>query len=271
MATFTKLPTGKVVYTSENGTPYSFEPTLQILPHPQYTNTILITDDTSNQETADGFAVNFDNVTEPLCANRNELITTLASDFFNGITVSATINTAGLATDTLQNTIISFLNSVISANNIRTIDTYHDKVHEGKVHIASHFITTLAFDGSYNIGITTGTLSVDAVFALFMEGEAEYWLYETSTFSGGTPVIIACKNRNFANTQQTLIVYNPTITVDGTTIAETRSGSGSNIVSYTRDAHEWTLKPNTKYICRVINRSTQNNKTVNFEMNFYER
>ncbi len=81
MGIFTKTK-GKVVYEASDGTKYAIDMRMNILPHPRNENLILITDDTSPQETDKGFILKWSTVTIPLASDRNDLIQKLADDYF---------------------------------------------------------------------------------------------------------------------------------------------------------------------------------------------
>lgn len=81
MSTFTRLASGKVLFTSGLSV-YGFNPNMNILPHPRDSNYIIITNDDTNQDPQNAFPVKYTEVTEPVHTDRNDLITKLSESFF---------------------------------------------------------------------------------------------------------------------------------------------------------------------------------------------
>jgi hypothetical protein len=86
-------------------------------------------------------------------------------------------------------------------------------------------------------------------------GDAELYIYEGATVSGGTSFTASKRNRTSAITSQSAILINPTVTVTGTEIdaqiiaggtGKKSGGGGSNVL-------EMVLNPLTTYLFRLTN------------------
>jgi hypothetical protein len=81
MSTFTKLPSGKVLFI-QGDTIAALSPNMNLFQHPSQPNGIIITDDSNPQELDKCFKVDWSQVTEPVAESREEMIMVLATDFF---------------------------------------------------------------------------------------------------------------------------------------------------------------------------------------------
>ncbi len=288
MSQFTKTANGAVLFQDNAGQIYGFQPNCFVHPHPRDARMIMLSDDANPQETDKAFSFGWEQVTAPAgSASRNELISTLTTAYFYAsVSASVTLDKSGLATDanqtaalaalallakeTKQDALLDLFNAVKLDTFFRNLTIWEAMNRLGKAFIATEFISNLANNAAYNIGITTGEKESHAAFSLAMEGEAEFYLYENSTFTGGNTVLNTCRNRTINGTHATTFVSVPAVTVIGSPLAKARSGMSSNVSGQARDVIEWHLKANTKYILQIINRSSQSNKTVNFECEYWE-
>jgi len=111
--------------------------------------------------------------------------------------------------------------------------------------------------GSKRLGILAQYEAGGAGTVDFFEG--------TTTSSDGTPVTIRSVNRNFSSIPLSTVFITPTITGDGTVIAQ-------NLIPGDRKKGEFGgaapgsslifLKANTKYLCRVTNTSGATNDFI---------
>jgi len=151
----------------------------------------------------------------------------------------------------------------------------HHKIHEG-----NHFFITgfqsRDTDEEIVFGITTPDTDEQAHVNTFIEAQShiEIYVYEDSTFTGGTPVVPINNNRNSDNTSNMVLVSAPTVTDIGDLLRSTSSGkSGVNPVAtdtggiQARD-RELVLKRNTKYIFKTISKDDDN--IISFEASWYE-
>jgi hypothetical protein len=143
-----------------------------------------------------------------------------------------------------------------------TIDINHLRLHEGRAYYVYHThkdAGRLAVGSSINIAIAFPA-GVDAHASLDYQcgGEAEIYIYEAPTTSGGTTMTIHRRNRSLTTTSAGAAVLNPTVTNVGTefyseliTSSEgngNRSGAGGRGLSF-----EFVLKPLTTYLFRLTN------------------
>lgn len=142
-----------------------------------------------------------------------------------------------------------------------TVDVNHQRNHDGRAFFAYKLYPTaskLAAGASIDIVIAapSGVLLHMTVEA-FCQGDAEFYLYEGSSTTGGTPFTPINRNRNYAvsNPSQSAMVINPTITALGTELdgqivpggVGKKSGGGDSATL------EYVLKPLTNYHFRLTN------------------
>jgi hypothetical protein len=85
-------------------------------------------------------------------------------------------------------------------------------------------------------------------------GNAELYMYEGATVSGGTSFTAVKRNRTSATTSQSAILINPTVTVTGTEIdAELVAGAGKKSGGGGTSSLEIVLNPLTTYLFRLTN------------------
>jgi hypothetical protein len=139
------------------------------------------------------------------------------------------------------------------------LDVNHLRLHEGRAFKAYRIYpsaTKLADGASCNIAIAWA----DSVYAhILMDascgGNAELYMYEGATVSGGTSFTAVKRNRTSATTSQSAILINPTVTVTGTEIdAEiVTGGAGKKSGGSGSGSLEIVLKPLTTYLFRLTN------------------
>jgi len=139
------------------------------------------------------------------------------------------------------------------------VDINHLRLHEGKAFKAYKIYpeaTKLAAGASCNIAIAWASnvyahLLVDASCG----GDAELYIYEGATVTGGTSFTAVKRNRTSATTSQSAILINPTVTVTGTEIdAEiVAGGAGKKAGGGGAGALEMVLNPLTTYLFRLTN------------------
>ena len=139
------------------------------------------------------------------------------------------------------------------------VDINHLRLHEGKAFKAYRIYpnaTKLAAGASCNIAIAWASgvyahIAVDASCS----GDAELYVYEGATVTGGTSFTAVKRNRTSATTSQSAILINPTVTVTGTEIdAElVAGGSGKKSGGGGAGSLEIILNPLTTYLFRLTN------------------
>jgi hypothetical protein len=139
------------------------------------------------------------------------------------------------------------------------VDVNHLRLHEGRAFKAYRIYpaaTKLADGASCNIAIAWASgvyphLLMDASCG----GNAELYMYEGATVSGGTSFTAVKRNRTSATTSQSAILINPTVTVTGTEIdAElVAGGAGKKSGGGGSNSLEIVLNPLTTYLFRLTN------------------
>jgi hypothetical protein len=141
------------------------------------------------------------------------------------------------------------------------VDVNHQRNHDGRAYFAyklNPVASKLAANASIDIVMASPAgvfphLSVEA----FCQGDAEFYMYEGSTTTGGTAFTPINRNRNYAisNPSQSAMVINPTINSLGTELdgqivpggVGKKSGGGDS------GSLEYVLKPLTNYHFRLTN------------------
>ena len=139
------------------------------------------------------------------------------------------------------------------------LDINHLRLHEGRAFKAYRIYpeaTKLANGASCNIAVAWASgvyahVLVDASCG----GDAELYMYEGATVSGGTSFTAVKRNRTSATTSQSAILINPTVTVTGTEIdAELVAGGvGKKSGGGGTNALEIVLNPLTTYLFKLTN------------------
>ena len=139
------------------------------------------------------------------------------------------------------------------------LDINHLRLHEGRAFKAYRIYpsaTKLADGASCNIAIAWASgvyphILLDASCG----GNAEIYMYEGATVSGGTSFTAIKRNRTSATTSQSAILINPTVTVTGTEIdAElVAGGAGKKSGGGGSNSLEIVLNPLTTYLFRLTN------------------
>ena len=139
------------------------------------------------------------------------------------------------------------------------VEANHLRLHEGKAFKAYRIYpdaTKLANGASCNIAIAWASgvyphILMDATCG----GDAELYVYEGATVTGGTSFTAIKRNRTSATTSQSAILINPTVSVTGTEIdaeiiaggvGRRSGGGGTNVL-------EMVLNPLTTYLFRLTN------------------
>lgn len=152
------------------------------------------------------------------------------------------------------------------------MDFEHHQVHEGE--------TWLALSRQDSLGTTTVKYGITVpVFANTIagphmlidvdiyDGAARVDLYAEATFTGGSLITPANRNRNVAGSPGTTVTGGVTST-DGTLIESFYVAPGKGTASGSRPASEWVLKSGAKYRLDLVGQS-QNTKAI-ARFNWYE-
>jgi hypothetical protein len=153
----------------------------------------------------------------------------------------------------------SFLTS--SDRPFPTIDVNHLRLHEGRAYYVYKlypYAAGLAAGASVDIAIAWPSgYAPHAVFDYGGSGEAEFYVYESPTTSGGTAMTINRRNRTNTTASSGAAVLNPTVTNVGTEIfsefvpANKQGGGGQSFT------FEYILSPLTTYLFRLTNVNSQ--------------
>lgn len=159
-------------------------------------------------------------------------------------------------------------------SNLPIVISYeHHQVHEGETWQANYGPVAIANSAVVDhliivANVTATTRTPHLVTEVDSTGETWLEIYEApTTTANGTAVTIYNRNRNTAGSPTTTVFITPTITAVGTKITGWIVGSGQKSGGSGRDANEWDLKSNTKYIVRATAKNA-NNIAIRFQ--FYE-
>lgn len=142
-----------------------------------------------------------------------------------------------------------------------TVDVNHQRNHDGRAFFAYKVApdsAPLASLASIDIVLASPSglfphITIDAMCL----GDAELYIYEGSSTTGGTSFTPINRNRNYAvsNPSQVAMVINPTVTSVGTEIDVQiiPGGVGKKAGGGTAGSLEYVLKPLTNYLFRLTN------------------
>jgi hypothetical protein len=142
-----------------------------------------------------------------------------------------------------------------------TVDVNHQRNHDGRAFYAYKIApdsAPLAANASIDIVLASpsGVYPHVTVNGLCL-GDAELYVYESPTTTGGTAFTPINRNRNYAvsNPSQVAMVINPTITSVGTELDAQiiPGGVGKKSAGGTAGSLEYVLKPLTNYLFRLTN------------------
>ena len=142
-----------------------------------------------------------------------------------------------------------------------TVDVNHQRNHDGRAYYAYKIApdsAKLADGASINIVLASpsGVYPHITVNGMCL-GDAELYIYEGTTTTGGTAFTPINRNRNYAvsNVSQVAMVINPTVTSVGTEIDAQiiPGGTGKKSSGGAAGSLEYVLKPLTNYLFRLTN------------------
>jgi len=141
------------------------------------------------------------------------------------------------------------------------VDVNHQRNHDGRAFFAYKIApdsAPLAANASIDIVLASPSgvfphVTVDGMCL----GDAELYIYEGASTTGGTAFTPINRNRNYAvsNVSQVAMVINPTVTSVGTEIDAqiVPGGSGKKSSGGAAGSLEYVLKPLTNYLFRLTN------------------
>jgi hypothetical protein len=141
------------------------------------------------------------------------------------------------------------------------VDVNHQRNHDGRAFFAYKIYpdsAPLAANASIDIVLASpsGVFPHITIDGLCL-GDAELYVYEGTTTTGGTAFTPINRNRNYAvsNPSQVAMVINPTVTSVGTELDAQiiPGGAGKKSGGGTAASLEYVLKPLTNYLFRLTN------------------
>lgn len=148
---------------------------------------------------------------------------------------------------------------------VRTIDSVHARVHEGRYFSGGYYNLTVADAASIVVLVQTTSVVLHVKFGGACGGNALATLYEGTTVSNvGTTITMANHNRLSSKIFSGTVTHTPTITGNGTQVNGVQfipggsklAGGGSSFVGFN---NEMILAPNTNYSFHVTNISGATN------------
>ena len=140
-----------------------------------------------------------------------------------------------------------------------TAEINHHRLHEGRAFIAWNIYpdsAKLAAGASADIVLAAGPGTIPHVtIAMESSGDADFFIYEGTTTTGGTAFTPVRRNRNIAATSNVAMVTNPTVNTLGTLINRqfVTGGTGKKSSGGGAGSLEYVLAPLTNYLFRLTN------------------
>jgi hypothetical protein len=140
-----------------------------------------------------------------------------------------------------------------------TAEINHHRLHEGRAFIAWNIYpdsAKLAAGASADIVLAAGPGTIPHVtIAMESSGDADFFVYEGTTTTGGTAFTPVRRNRNIAATSNVAMVTNPTVNTLGTLINRQfiTGGTGKKSSGGGGGSLEYVLAPLTNYLFRLKN------------------
>ena len=140
-----------------------------------------------------------------------------------------------------------------------TAEINHHRLHEGRAFIAWNIYpdsAKLAAGAHADIVLAAGPGTIPHVtIAMESSGDADFFIYEGTTTTGGTAFTPVRRNRNIAATSNVAMVTNPTVNTLGTLINRqfVTGGTGKKSSGGGAETLEYVLAPLTNYLFRLTN------------------
>jgi hypothetical protein len=139
------------------------------------------------------------------------------------------------------------------------VDVNHQRNHDGRAFFAYKMnpeSSPLGADASIDIVLASasGVMPHMTIDALCL-GDAEFYIYEGTSATGGTSFTPINRNRNYTTSSQVAMIVNPTVSLLGTQLDAQilPGGSGKKSGGGTAGSLEYVLKPLTNYLFRLTN------------------
>lgn len=140
-----------------------------------------------------------------------------------------------------------------------TVDVNHQRNHDGRAFVAWRLYPVsakLASGASCDIVFAAGPgIRLHMTVEALLMGDAELYIYEGATSTGGTAFTPVNRNRNYTTASEVAMVMNPTVTGTGTLIDAQflPGGVGKKAGGGDAQSLEFVLKPLTNYLIRMTN------------------
>jgi len=155
-------------------------------------------------------------------------------------------------------------------NALLFVDYEHHEVHSGSAYILSNQ-ALLGSGATFEYVINTSGMQGKQVHLLVLArstSEANLFIYENVTWTGGTTNGEANRNRNLNKTALVTIIQDATVLTTQTKILEEHFGNGRNIGGESRSVLEFILKENETYSIEF--ESEASNNDVSWLIEWYE-
>lgn len=140
-----------------------------------------------------------------------------------------------------------------------TLDVNHLRLHEGRAFYAYKlypYSSMLAAGSSINIAVAFASgITPHIIYDANCGGDAEVYLYEGASVTGGSSFTAKSRNRTTAITSQSAILINPTVNSTGTELDAQFIAGGVGKKAGGGDAYasEQVFSPLTTYLFRLTN------------------
>lgn len=159
---------------------------------------------------------------------------------------------------------------------IINIDTIHARVHAGQMFQADYMATGVANSGTIEMLVKCPVGSVvHMAFEVGAGGDAKLELFENPTVTvDGTSIAATNRNRRSSLVANATVFHTPTTTADGTALIPhgilVPGGSGGNSAGGQNEGFaEWVLKADEDYLIRLTNVSGTA-QALGIELEWYE-
>ena len=140
-----------------------------------------------------------------------------------------------------------------------TNDSAHQHIHNGEMWMISAIAEGVSNNADMDMLYTTPAQEMHTTFQLSAEGDAQIFIFEDATTSGGgTAATVKNSNRTIGDAGAPTVLVGPTITGDGTQLLTQAiaGGRGGNAPGGNAERNsEIVLKASTNYLFRVTNTS----------------
>lgn len=189
------------------------------------------------------------------------------------VSASVPIMTGGSSDGTMDST--HFKPQLVDDDGTVTQTNVEYKMHRGGVYVVNSGKQSLAASSTDYILFHTPASSPMHLtsWILIVNKDAEMYLYEEPSASGGTPITPLNKNRDSSNTASSTFALSPTVTTEGTLLDsvfwDTAAAINQTSLS-TAGSDEWHLKPDTDYLIKIVNNDSSNAMDWQIKLIFME-